>query len=266
MGNRTIIDWKKDSQSFNRIANLYDKFRPTYPEQLAERVIEFSRLAEDGKILEVGSGTGKATCLFARRGYSIHCVEPGANMAALAAWNLRTYPRVTFEIARFEQCRDRNDEFDLVISAQAFHWISKNIGYDKSALALKQGGTIALFWNTFPGFQGQVALDLEKIYREIVPGLDNPLPATQDTILEQIDDINQSKRFGPVTVELFPWTQTYQTREYTGLLNTFSDHLRLSEHTQKRLFEAVAAAINSQGGSIERAYVAVLYVAKKIIL
>ena len=185
-------------------------------------------------------------------------------MAALAAWNLRTYPQVTFEIARFEQCWDRDDEFDLVISAQAFHWISKNIGYDKSALALKQAGTIALFWNTCAGFQGQVALVVEKIYREIVPGLDNPLSRTQDTILEQIDDINQSKRFGPVNVELFPWTQTYQTREYIGLLNTFSDHLRLSEHTQKRLFKAVAYAINSQGGFIERDYVKVLSAVKRI--
>ena len=62
----------------------------------------------------------------------------------------------------------------------------------------------------------------------------------------------------------FPWSQTYRTREYLGLLNTYSDHLRLPAATRQRLFDAIAAAIDSQGGLVERNYVTVLYVAHKL--
>ncbi len=65
MDEQSIIDWKKDSQSFDSVAGLYDKFRPAYPRRLVDCIIELSGLKDDARILEVGSGTGKATRLFA---------------------------------------------------------------------------------------------------------------------------------------------------------------------------------------------------------
>ena len=263
MSENTVEYRKKDSQSFDTVAELYDEFRPDYPQELIDSIIALSRLPEDGRILEVGSGTGKATGLFARRGYSIHCIEPGRNLAAVAARNLQAYPQVTFEIARFEEWQEHPAEFDLVMSAQAFHWVPGEIGYPKTARSLRPGGSLALFWNMHAGFRGQIAVDLDGIYREITPGMDNPQNAIEETILERTGEITQSGCFGPLTVRRFPWSRTYQTRDYIGLLNTYSDHLRLPEQTRKRLFEGIVAGIDAQGGSIEREYVAVLYIAQK---
>ncbi len=263
MAEKTIMDWRKGSQSFDKVAAKYDKFRPAYPQKMVDRIIEISNLPDTARILEVGCGTGQATRLFASRGYFIHCIEPGANLVALAVRNLKAYPRVSFENACFEQSQEFVAEFNLVFSAQAFHWISKEIGYTKSALSLKPGGAIALFWNMNPGFHGQIAVDMDRIYHEIVPGLDSPLSANQETIQARIDEINQSGCYGPVIVEQFPWVQTYRTREYLGLLNTYSDHLRLPEETRQRLFKAIASVIDKQGGSIARDYVTVFYIAQK---
>lgn len=264
MDEQSILDWKKDSQSFDTVASLYDKFRPAYPRRLVDCIIELGRLNEGARILEVGSGTGKATRLFASRGYSIHCVEPGRNLAAVAARNLKAFPLVTFEIARYEQSQDRSDEFDLVLSAQAFHWVSKGIGYAKVAKALKPTGSLALFWNMNPGLQGPISVDLDRIYHEIVPGLDSPNTASEEVIQDRINDINQRTCFGPVTVRRFPWSKTYLSGEYLGLINTYSDHLRLPEPTRQRLFHAIATAIDGQGGSIKREYVTVLFFANKL--
>lgn len=263
MSERSADDRKKDSQSFDTVASLYDEYRPEYPQALVESVIAFSGLPENGRILEVGSGTGKATRLFARRGYSIHCIEPGRNLAAVAARNLRAYPRVSFELTRFEEWQERPAQFDLVMSAQAFHWVPSEIGYAKAARALKLGGSLALFWNMQTGFHGQVAADLDGIYREVTPGLDDPQSAIEETIRERTEEITRSGCFGPVTIRRFPWSQTYRTGEYVGLINTHSDHLRLPEQTRQHLFKSVAAAIDAQGGSIELDYVTVLYVAQK---
>jgi len=263
MVKKSAIDRKKDSQSFDTVAYQYDEFRPEYPQELVDSILALSRLPEGGRILEVGCGTGKATRLFARRGYAIHCIEPGGNLAALAARNLHDYPLVSFEIARFEEWQERPGAFDLVISAQAFHWVPAEVGYAKAARSLKPGGSLALFWNMHTGFHGKIAADLNEIYRTIAPELDNHQNAIEETIQERTDGITQSGCFGPVTVRRFPWSRTCQTREYIGLLNTYSDHIRLPEQTRRRLFEGIAASINEQGGLIEREYIAVLYIARK---
>jgi SAM-dependent methyltransferase len=260
---KTAEEWKQDSQSFDSVAELYDEYRPEYPPELVKTVISLSRLPASGHILEIGCGTGKATRLFALRGYSIHCLEPGAHLAALAARNLKESPRVSFEITRFEEWREQPAAFDLVMSAQAFHWVSTEVGYPKAAHALKPGGFLALFWNMHAGLHGQIAADLDEIYRRITPGLDSPQAAIEDVIRERSDAITHSGCFGPVTVYRFPWSRTYQTREYIGLLNTYSDHLRLPASTRQRLFEEVAGVIDAHGGSIERAYIAALHFAQK---
>jgi SAM-dependent methyltransferase len=102
-------------------------------------------LPKDRKLLEIGSGTGKATILFARLGYAAHCIDPGAHLVKLAANNLQGYLAITFEIARFEESHEYTSEFDLVISVQAFHWIRKDVGYARITQTLKPGGFLAFF-------------------------------------------------------------------------------------------------------------------------
>jgi SAM-dependent methyltransferase len=256
--------WKKDSQSFDTVAGQYDEFRPEYPEELVDSIIKLSGIEKAGWILEVGCGTGKATRLFARLGYRMHCIEPGRNLSAVAQHNLQEYPGITFEASRFEDSQDCVSQYDLAISAQAFHWVPKEVGYAKIARSLKPGGALALFWNMYPGFHGQIDTELDKIYHAVAPGLANPRTDSEEIIQERRQDIIQSGYFGQVVIERFPWSQSYTTRQYTGLLNTYSDHLRLPAETRQRLYKAVAAAIEAQGGSVVRNYVAVLYAAHKL--
>ncbi len=263
MVEKSTDDRIKDSQSFDRVAGLYDEFRPDYPQELADSTIALSRLPQGGRILEVGCGTGKATRLFASRGYAVHCIEPGGNLLKVAARNLQGYPRVTFENTRFEDWQENPATFDLVMSAQAFHWISGEIGYPKAARSLKPGGSLALFWNMHPGFHGQVAEELDAIYQKISPEMASPENLTEETIQERMEEINLSGCFGPVTVRRFPWSRFYKTREYIGLLNTHSDHIRLNAKPRQHLFKEIAGVIDAHGGSIEWEYLAVLYIAQK---
>lgn len=257
------VDWQEHSQSFNRVADLYDAHRPDYPEALIESAIALAGLPPGGRILEIGSGTGKATAPFARRGFSILCLEPGHNLAAVAARKFEGYPDVTFETTRFEDWPERPGEFDLVMSAQAFHWVPKEIGYAKAARALKPGGHLALFWNRYPDQQGEIFDDLKRVYQERAPELVGPTVGWESVSQQTVDEITASGHFGPVQVRKFPWSARYDTRQYLGLLNTYSDHLGLLEATRAGLFEGVAEVIRRHGGYIEKPYVAVLYIAPK---
>jgi hypothetical protein len=75
--------------------------------------------------------------------------------------------------------------------------------------------------------------------------------------------LQAEKRFENVLVRTYPWSAQYKTEAYLGLLNTYSDHLRLSEQRRLAFFGAIAALIEQHGGQIERPYLAVLYMARR---
>jgi ubiquinone/menaquinone biosynthesis C-methylase UbiE len=55
--------------TFNEIAGEYDKYRPSYPEQLFTDILEFAAIKEGDSILEIGCGTGQATKGFVELGF-----------------------------------------------------------------------------------------------------------------------------------------------------------------------------------------------------
>ena len=257
------IDWKKDSQSFDGVVELYETYRPGYPAELIEDVVNLSGIKPGGEILEVGSGTGKATRLFARRGFSILCLEPGQNLIDVAKAQLSEYPQVRFERGRFEGWDARQRQFDLLISAQAFHWVPEEVRFVKAASVLKPPGHIALFWNMYPGMEGAIRHELDEIYRRHAPELVKEDAPLEKLIQERAASLENEKKFEKVIVRTYPWAERYETKAYLGLLNTYSDHLRLPEQRRQALFEAVAELIEQHGGQVEKPYLAVLYMARR---
>jgi SAM-dependent methyltransferase len=257
------IDWQADSRSFNRVAEIYDAFRPGYPEELVETILRRSpTLARGGKMLEIGSGTGKATLPFARRGYSILCIEPGENLARVAQDNLRDWPLVRWEITTFQDWPETSEEFDLVISAQAFHWVPRPAGFVKAAKILKKGASLAIFWNMQGADKGPVDEELQQVYQNVAPELDDHKSA-EEVILQREQELRDCDCFDDVELIRFPWTRHYDTRQYLGLLNTYSDHLRMSETQFIQLNEGVADVLERHGGGIDKPYQAVLYMGVK---
>src|SRR5690348_2105073 len=89
-------------QTFDQYAQLYDEARPGYPETLFDDIVSLSGIPAQGRILEIGCGTGKATVPMARRGYHILAIELGANLAAVARRNLELYPQARVYTGSFE--------------------------------------------------------------------------------------------------------------------------------------------------------------------
>src|SRR5512135_2313694 len=128
---------------FNEDAAAYDAIRPDYSPQLIEDVISFSQIPASGRIVEVGCGTGQATLPFAQRGYPLLCVDIGEEMLKVARQKLKAFPQVAFWRGAFEDWPLEAGTFDLIISATAFHWVVREVGFPKAAAALKPGGTLA---------------------------------------------------------------------------------------------------------------------------
>jgi SAM-dependent methyltransferase len=243
--------------SFDRKAELYDAARPSYAEAMVDEVIARSGIAADGKILEIGAGTGKATLPFARRGRRLLALEPGGNLAAVLRRNLAGFPKVGIETTTFEAWGGADGSFDLVISAQALHWVDPAVRYAKAAAALRPKGALALIRNEIADLAPALRADLEAAYARFFPA---PIwTAARNTIDAQRRDltaeIEGSGLFTRVHAAFFPCPVSYSRRQYLDLLDTHSDHVLLEDGLRVPLYQAIAEAIDRHGGSIEVPYV-----------
>ena len=255
--------------TFDEAASLYDEVRPGYPEDLFDDVVSLSGIPAGGGILEIGCGTGQATVPFARRGYRILCIELGENMAAVARHNLEGYPQAEVRRGAFEEWPLQEGAFDLAISATAFHWIDPAVAYPKVARSLREGGSLALFWNEHvysdasEGFFEEVQRIYEREAPEIVGPDDHRLPRPGE-VYDRTAEIEASGMFGGITTCHYRWDETYDSEAYLRVLSTYSGHRNLGDDTRTRLFRGIADLADTKfGGRIVKGYLTTLYVAQK---
>jgi tRNA1(Val) A37 N6-methylase TrmN6 len=68
------------AESFGRVAEEYDRYRPSYPAALIDDLVAL----RPARVLDVGCGTGKAAVLLAERGLPVLGVEVDQQMAGVA--------------------------------------------------------------------------------------------------------------------------------------------------------------------------------------
>ena len=246
--------------SFDAGAALYDAVRPSYPDALADDL-----LATAGRrVLEIGAGTGKATVVFARRGASIVAIEPGPSLATVLRRNVAGYD-VTVENTTFEAWPIARP-FDLVMAAQAMHWVDPSVRYTKPAEVLAPGGVIAVIRNEKRPFEPGLRAEIEAAYARWHPPSSNR-PSddpVEDARRELVEEIGASRRFGEVETRAYSWTTSYPTARYLELLDTYSDHAVLAAEPRARLYEAISGAIELRGGVLEITYVSLAFVARRV--
>src|SRR5262249_14325338 len=145
--------------------------RPGYPEPLIDDVVRLSGLLAGGRILEIGSGTGKATEPFARRGYRLTCIEPGARLAAIARAKLAGSGRVEIVERAFEDWEPGVQRFDLVLAAQAFHFLEPRSALAKIGGALAPAGAFAIVAHDSGRIEGEAHDRIQEAYARHAPNL-----------------------------------------------------------------------------------------------
>lgn len=249
-------------QAFREIAQLYDDARPDYPDNLIKDVLVFSQFPANGKILEIGCGTGIATKMFSEKGCQIVGLEPSPEMAAIARKRLKRFTRVTIIEKKFEDWPPGDERFDLVMSAQAFHWVRPEIGYKKTAFVLKPWGKLALFWNLRRPFEAKLENQIGKIYQNYFTGqpwFSATCQSLKTSILQRKASIEASGFFGRVSLKQYQWKKRYTRPDYLNLLRSYADHHIMEERKKKLFFAEMAELLDSRGGIIHVPYLTVLY-------
>jgi SAM-dependent methyltransferase len=130
-------------QRFSDRATDYVKYRPTYPAEAIDTLLEGLGPSDLLVAADVGAGTGISARLLGDRQVRVIAVEPGEGMRGAAA----THPHVTWVAGRAEATGLRSESFDLVLCAQSFHWFHSAEALREFARILKPGRRLSIVWN-----------------------------------------------------------------------------------------------------------------------
>lgn len=240
--------------AFGRVAELYDRARPSYPAAAIDALLAYGGLGPGSRIVEVGAGTGKATVLLAARGLEVLALEPSAEMAAVARVNCGRYAGVAIVESDLE-CWAPPERFSALVSVQAWHWIAPDVRYERAHEALADGGTLAAVWSVPDWSRCAQRAQLSDAYRAAGVALPADFPMHPDSDPLRLAghweaEIDATALFAAPEVRVFEWRLAYTATEYLELLQTHQDHILLSASRRVRLLEHVARSIEDGGGTL----------------
>jgi SAM-dependent methyltransferase len=216
--------------------------------------------------LEIGCATGKATRPLLERGFSVVCVEMGAQLAERAHRNLAGLP-VDIHVEPFETWESEPGAFALVYAATAWHWVDPAIAYRKAHRLLRPGGHLA-FWSArhaFPAGFDPFFTEIQEVYDAIGEshrGEWPPPPPAQ--IPDEAAEIEASGQFEEIQVRRFIWEEHYTAEEYIALLSTFSGHIAMDAAKREHLYQEIRRRIGRRPNPrVRRHWYAILHVARR---
>lgn len=120
-------------------ASLYHGVRPGYQPE----VVDFLTNKPGGLAVDLGAGTGLFSATLLNAGWDVVAVDPAANMLEVLA---KHYPQVTPIVSTVETLDTTrwSQQADLVVSAQAWHWIDTAQGSQKVAELLTDDGVFGV--------------------------------------------------------------------------------------------------------------------------
>lgn len=122
---------------FSGHAATYARARPGYPPALFEWLA--SQTASQQLAWDAGTGNGQAAITLAAHYAHVHATDASAEQIAAG----RPHPRVTYRVEPAEQCSLADASADLVMIAQALHWLDIPAFHREVRRVLKPGGLYA---------------------------------------------------------------------------------------------------------------------------
>jgi ubiquinone/menaquinone biosynthesis C-methylase UbiE len=237
------------------LAQEYASHRTGYSNELYDTIAAFG-LRRGATILDVGCGTGIASQPFAMNGFPVTGVDASEAMLAHAVQQM---PSATFVKGEAEALPFPNERFDVVISAQTYHWVDRPRALAEAYRVLRRGGTIAVWWKHLMA-QDIVKMLRDSIFQEIGT---EPVEGGLTGGFKEF----YAAQFAQQTLRVLPWRTAMPLDEYMSyersrlvVRNTLGakadDYFRLLE-------SRIRDRAGEENPTLTLAYIQYLYMAKK---
>jgi protein-L-isoaspartate O-methyltransferase len=253
-------------RTFDDEAELYDRARPRYPDELVADLTELAGIGPGSRVLEIAPGTGVLTVPLAALGCTVTAVELGPRLAEVARRNLAPYPRAEVVVSAFEDWPLPAEPFDAAVCASAAHWFDPVTWVAKIADALRPGGTLATIGvhhvaGGTPGFAEESQECYLRWEPDTTPGFRMPTAAE---VPQDASDLEAAGRLGPVTFRRYERDVVYTGAAFTDVHRTYSNIITMPAAAREGLLGCLGQLIDSRyGGQITKRYLFELRAARR---
>jgi SAM-dependent methyltransferase len=229
--------------SFGEEAASYDAYRPRYPRDAVEWVLQAAtRTVRD--VADVGAGTGALTSLLVAMDLDVTALDADEQMLDQLQ---RSLPGVKTIVAPAERLVLDDSSVDAVTVAQAFHWFDPVAAAQEFSRVLRPGGVVGLFWNLRDD-----RADWWAALRPIINGPDWERSGADEALAEL------AQVFPNVERHEFPHVTPMTHERIVNLANTFS-FVRLRDDAEELLAQ-VRVVLATHPDTKDREIIEVPYV------
>lgn len=243
---------------FDTIPQQFDRWRPTYCDELFSDLTAFTGLDSSKKVLEIGPGTGQATEPVLQTGCDYLAIELGENFTEVMKEKFSKYNNFRIINDDFITHSFEENTFDLIYSAATIQWIPEESGFGKSFQLLKSGGILAMMF-----LKGDYKTPNEALYEKIQKVYDEhfhpEIPYNQKFTYENAVQYG----FENIGKREYKGRRIFTADEYVQYIGTHSDHIVLKEPQRSKFFGGIHQAIVDEGNRLVFEDTYVLYLAKK---
>jgi SAM-dependent methyltransferase len=138
----------KSTERFSDRVADYVRYRPRYPDGVLDVLRDVAGLTPDWLIADIGAGTGFSAEPFLDNANRVCCVEPNREMRAAAETLLGERPGFRSVAGTAEATTLEPGSIDMVVVAQAFHWLDPSASRREFVRILRPRGWVTVMWNT----------------------------------------------------------------------------------------------------------------------
>ncbi len=203
---------KEIKDNFSLQAAAYAQFRPVFPKELFDFLLE--KTEGRAAVWDVGTGNGQVANVLADHFEKVVATDISEAQLALAARR----ENIEYRLERAEKTASFDGFFDLITVGQAIHWFDHNAFYAEVRRVAKPGATVAVFGYELPDFVlGEINDRLFEFYRCTLDGFWEP---ERRFIDEKYDTLPFP--FEQIETPRFSMFNKFQRHEFEGYLSSWS--------------------------------------------
>lgn len=199
-------------------ADRYHRLRPGYQTE----VLEFLQPGSTGLAVDLGAGTGLFTAQLIKAGWEVVAVDPAANMLQILQ---KQHPQATTLVTRVEDFLTGpwQHQAQLVVCAQAWHWMDTATGCRKVAELLAPGGVFGIVHHQIDTTHDWVLRLCKIMHSGDVHNIDLPP--------------NVTNAFDPPQGKWWFWHQRLTVEQVHELMMTRAFYLRTHQKQRQRMHD-----------------------------
>ena len=237
-----------DARPFEQVAELYERVRPSYPNEAVAWLVDRLRIGPPSTVLDLGAGTGKLTRLLVPRVGRVIAIEPGPEMLAQLR---RAVPEAEALLGAAEAIPLADDAVDAVVCGQSFHWFRTGEALREIQRVLRAGGGIGLIWN--------VRDPDDSLQHEITALLDPFVPPGRPPLRHAVSAFVANK-FSEVATHAIPWQEQLDADGLVDRIASISFVAAAPAERRRELERALRALVAERGGGVAFRYVTEVFV------